>query len=353
MSSNMYELLVHVEQIVLELISSITSFENVTLKIPRICRDWYDPINFEDNIGVFDNVKAILNCRKIMYNNRRSRHRFCLIVYLLAEIHNLHLSGGSCTIRGLYYRDTHVVRSQSYIVAAKLDVCRMLNTAPVNLGILSASKGLIAGDIKLLMSNGDILDCNVYCGAITLPTDFENVERIVTNAEMVLIVEKESVFESLLACNACNTIGLRFILLTGKGYPDCTTRRIVHRLSVECNLPAYILVDADPFGIEIMLTYRHGSQAMSFSSKSLATPMLRWLGLHPSEIDSISKRAVALTKYDNKKILDILSRSYISLGVRQELQTLQRIQFKAEIESVIDFLSPYYIPTKINRNLFL
>lgn len=373
MSSNMYKLLVHIEQIVLELISSITSFENVTLKVPRKCRDWYDPINFEGNIGVFENVKAILNCRKIMYNNRRSRHRFCLIVYLLAEIHNLHLSGGSCTIRGLYYRDTHVVRSQSYIVAAKLDVCRMLNTAPVNLGILSASKGLIAGvkfcqtticcrkltislflgDIKLLMSNGDILDCNVYCGAITLPTDFENVERIVTNAEMVLIVEKESVFESLLACNAFSTFGLRFILLTGKGYPDCTTRRIVHRLSVECNLPAYILVDADPFGIEIMLTYRHGSQAMSFSSKSLATPMLRWIGLHPSEIDSISKRAVALTKYDNKKIIDILSRSYISLGVRQELQTLQRIQLKAEIESVIDFLSPYYIPTKINRNLFL
>ncbi|XP_030245593.1 meiotic recombination protein W68-like [Drosophila navojoa] len=343
MSSDKSDILLTVEQIVLDLIASLMGCKKVTIEIPKHCRDWYRK----------DNYDIVGKCRKVVYSVERSRHRFCLIVYLLAEIHQLHLTGGSCTIRGLYYRDTQVVRSQSYIDAAKMDVCRMLNTAPVNLGILSASKGLITGDIKLVMSNGDVLDCNLYCGAITLPTDFENVERIVTNAEMVLIVEKESVFESLLACNALSTFGLRFILLTGKGYPDCTTRRIVYRLTVECNLPAYILVDADPFGIEIMLVYQLGSQAMSFSAQSLATPTLRWIGLHPSEIDSISKRSVPLTQHDNKKIVDILSRSNLSLGVRQELRTLQQVQLKAEIESVIDFLSPYYIPTKINRNLFI
>ncbi|KAL7736699.1 hypothetical protein ACLKA6_015561 [Drosophila palustris] len=246
-----------------------------------------------------------------------------------------------------------MIRSQSYIESAKLDVCRMLNTAPVLLGLLSASKGLISGDVKLLMNNGDVIDCNMCNRATALPTDFDNVERIVTNAEMVLIVEKESVFESLLSQNAFNTFGMRFILLTGKGYPDCTTRRIVHRLSVECNLPVYILVDADPFGIEIMLIYRHGSQSMNFTSNSLITPTLRWIGLHPSEIDRVSSTAVALTKYDNKKLVDILSRNDLSFATRQELCTLQESQLKAEIESVIDFLSPYYIPTKINRNLYL
>lgn len=203
------------------------------------------------------------------------------------------------------------------------------------------------------MNNGDVIDCNIYSRAMTLPTDFENVERIVTNAEMVLVVEKESVFESLLSQNVFNTFGLRFILITGKGYPDCTTRRIVHRLSVECSLPVYILVDADPFGIEIMLIYRRGSQSMNFTKDTLITPTLRWIGLHPSEIDKVSSTAVALTKYDNKKLIDILARNDLSIAVRQELCTLQQSQLKAEIESVVDLLSPYYIPTKINRNLFL
>jgi len=40
-------------------------------------------------------------------------------------------------------------------------------------------------------------------------------------------------------------------------------------------------------------------------------------------------------------------------GVRQELRMLQDVQLKAEIESVIDFLTDDYIPNKINRNLFL
>ncbi|XP_034476056.1 meiotic recombination protein W68 isoform X1 [Drosophila innubila] len=330
-------LLLNVEQIVIELITSMVNDEGVTLKVPHYLVK--DP--------------KLMNFRKITYNKRQSRHRFCLVVYLLAEIHRLQLFGGSCTVRGLYYRDTEMIRSQSYIESAKLDVCRMLNTAPVLLGLLSASKGIISGDVKLLMNNGDVIDCNIYSRATTLPTDFENVERIVTNAQMVLIVEKESVFESLLSQNSFSTFGLRFILMTGKGYPDCTTRRIVHRLSVECNLPVYILVDADPFGIEIMLVYRHGSQAMNFTSNTLITPTLRWIGLHPSEIDKVSSTAVALTKYDNKKLDDLLSRKDLSFSIRQELCTLQQSQLKAEIESVIDFLSPYYLPTKINRNLFL
>lgn len=136
MSSDKSELLVNVEQIVLELIRSLMCYEKVALEIPKKCRDWYVRDDYEILFGKF---------RKIVYNSKRSRHRFCLIVYLLAEIHCLHLTGGSCTIRGLYYRNTQVIRSQSYIDAAKMDVCRMLNTAPVNLGILSASKGLITG----------------------------------------------------------------------------------------------------------------------------------------------------------------------------------------------------------------
>ncbi|KAH8398584.1 hypothetical protein KR222_005333, partial [Zaprionus bogoriensis] len=291
--------------------------------------------------------------RQITYNFRRSRFRFCLIMYLLAEIHRLQLIGGSWTTRGLYYRDPKMILSQSYIMAAQLDVCRILRTTPVHIGILQGSKGLVSGDIALHMSNGDVVDCNLYSRAITLPTDFENVERIMTNAEFVLIVEKESVFENLLAHKAYSKVDLNFIILTGKGYPDFTTRRMVHKLSFECNLPMYILVDADPFGIEIMLIYQHGSQSMNLASTIFFNPTLMWIGLHPSEIRSISYTFTCLTNNDNKKIVDILSRGNLSHGVKYELHTLQKLQLKAEIESLFDILCSSYLPMKIKRKLFL
>ncbi|XP_033247418.1 meiotic recombination protein W68-like [Drosophila miranda] len=329
-----------VEGIVVRLLASLVLHGDATFMVPQM-----GPVSRDSRNGN--------GYRRVSYNNRRSRHRFCLVVYMLAKIHRLQVNGGSYTVRGLYYSDPHLIRTQRHIAAARLDVCHMLKTSPTRLGVLSASKGLMAGDIRMLMTNGDVLDCSVYSGAIILPTDTEKVERIVTQADFVLVVEKESVFESLLARDLFGTFGRRCILVTGKGYPDCSTRRIVHRLSTECHLPAYILVDADPFGIEIMLVYRLGSQSMSFTSGDLATPTLRWIGLHPSEIPALSSGAVALSSGDNKKIYDILARDYIGPGVRQELRSLRQIQQKAEIESVIDFLSTDYIPNKINRNLFL
>ncbi|XP_017093556.2 meiotic recombination protein W68 [Drosophila bipectinata] len=322
-----------IERIVLELLGGLVNGD-ASLRIPR-------------------STPTITDYRRVSYNNRRSRHTFCLVVYLLARTHNLQVHGGSYTVRGLYYGDPELVRSQNRMARARLDVCRMLSTSPMHLGVLAASKGLVAGDIQFQMTDGGVLDCNVYGGAVALPTNPENVERMVTQADLVLVVEKESVFQSLLSRNIFSTFGGRFILITGKGYPDCCTRRILHRLTEENHLPAYILVDADPFGIEIMLVYRHGSQAMSFSSQGYTTPALRWMGLHPSEIPALGRGAVALGTGDNKKINDLLARTSLEAGVRQELRMLQEVQLKAEIESVIGFLSEDYIPNKIKRNLFL
>ncbi|EDV55215.1 meiotic recombination protein W68 [Drosophila erecta] len=324
-----------IEMIALDLLSNLVH-GNAHLRVPR---------NLSGNM--------ISEYRRVSYNNRGSRHSFCLLIYMLSRVHRLQVHGGSFTVRGLYYDNPLLIRSQSRIAEARLDVCRMLNTSPLSLGILAASKGLVAGDLRLLMTNGDVLDSSLYGGPLTLPTDPEKIDRIETQAEFLLIVEKESVFESLLSRNVFGTFKRRFILITGKGYPDCSTRRIVHRLAEENQLAAYILVDADPFGVEIMLVYRHGSQSMSFSSQGLTTPALRWIGLHPSEIPALGTGAVALVAGDNKKINDLLARHDLEPGVRQELRMLQDVQLKAEIESVIDFLTDDYIPNKINRNLFL
>jgi len=46
----------------------------------------------------------------------------------------------------------------------------------------------------------------------------------------------------------------------GKGYPDVATRVFARKLAFDLQLPTFVLVDCDPHGVDIMLTYRFGSR---------------------------------------------------------------------------------------------
>ena len=48
------------------------------------------------------------------------------------------------------------------------------------------------------------------------------------------------------------------ILITAKGQPDVATRLFVKKLS-DFDIPILALVDADPYGLEIMSVYTTGS----------------------------------------------------------------------------------------------
>jgi len=64
---------------------------------------------------------------------------------------------------------------------------------------------------------------------------------------------------------------LVFIHFQGKGFPDINTRLFVKKLSCTLNIPILALVDANPFGIEIMCVYRFGSNVISFIHKYMYT----------------------------------------------------------------------------------
>lgn len=97
------------------------------------------------------------------------------------------------------------------------------------------------------------IDCNVPGGAL-IPQIISNIISIRAKAKFVLIVEKDSIFQKLLEENTAEL--LNCILITGKGYPDVGTRMLIKLLSETLNIPIYIIVDADPFGLDIMCVYR-------------------------------------------------------------------------------------------------
>ncbi|EHA8587645.1 hypothetical protein COCNU_scaffold002867G000090 [Cocos nucifera] len=56
------------------------------------------------------------------------------------------------------------------------------------------------------------------------------------------------------------------IVITGRGYPDVPTRRFLHHIVEQLHLPVYCLVDSDPYGFDILTTYRFGSMLANVCS---------------------------------------------------------------------------------------
>jgi len=62
--------------------------------------------------------------------------------------------------RELYYGDTILFKHSNIVRKALIDICCLLGAKSWELGITLTSSGLVAGNLKIYMSNGKILDCS-------------------------------------------------------------------------------------------------------------------------------------------------------------------------------------------------
>jgi meiotic recombination protein SPO11 len=89
----------------------------------------------------------------------------------------------------------------------------------------------------------------------------------------------------------------------------------------------------------------------------LAIPSIRWIGVHPSDIQQFQLPTLQLTSEDESKLKDILKRPYMNEAFQHQIHLMLSMRLKAEIEgfSAIDmnYLIDEYIPMKIGDNIFL
>ncbi|XP_017754894.1 PREDICTED: meiotic recombination protein W68 [Eufriesea mexicana] len=291
------------------------------------------------------------------FASKRGKDKFALIMIVMATAHRLLITNCTVTRRSLYYdlkneNTWHLVPEQRYLDQAVNHVANLLNCPPWELNLLPTSKGLAAGELTLTLSDNRIIDCRVPGGAL-IPHILSNVISVRAKAKMVLIVEKDAVFQKLLEDNC--TSSLECILITGKGYPDVATRMLVKLLSEKLQLPVYIVVDADPFGVDIMCIYRFGSITLSRQRESLACSNVRWLGVHPSELQALAVNRVPLTEFDFSKLTALQARPYMTPELLRELEIMR--SGKAEIENVCStsrkFLVAAYLPCKIKGDDYI
>ncbi|XP_058442709.1 uncharacterized protein LOC131425120 [Malaya genurostris] len=196
--------------------------------------------------------------KTIRYNCKNGQHRFQLILFLLSEIFKLLATQSSCTKRELYYRDTQLTHNQRTVDEGLRDVCFLLKADLWELNVFSSSKGLVAGPLKFRSKHDEMIDCFNSLGTL-VPTDVNGLVEIIVDADLLLIVEKDTVFRRLLDDGVLERLSKKIIIITSKGYPDVGTRLLLNKIWNKYHTPMYALVDADPYGIEIYCVYKFGS----------------------------------------------------------------------------------------------
>ena len=233
--------------------------------------------------------------------------------------------------------------------------------------ILSKEKGKVVGEMKI-RSGDDVIDLSkMGHGAYAIEPTPDFIEFIETNAEFVLIVEKDAVFQQLHRAGFWRKY--KALLITSAGQPDRATRRFVRRLNEELNLPIYIITDADPYGWYIYSVFKIGSITLSYESERLATPSAKFLGVSMVDIFgskefnkkpylSESERRNYIIKAkdrDLKRAKELMNYKWFQTPRwRYEINEFLHRKSKLEIEALtskgLKFLMDKYIPEKIQTN---
>ncbi|CAN1135759.1 Meiotic recombination protein SPO11-1 [Linum perenne] len=322
-------------------------------------------------------------------------HRIDVLLRVLLIVQKLLQENRHGSKRDIYYMHPSVFSEQSIVDRAINDICILLQCSRHNLNVVSVANGLVMGWVRFVEA-GMKFDCiNSLSKAIPIPVYVEEVRDIVSVAKYILIVEKESVFQRLANDHFCEanrciviTVGTYphspplaeyftcsdeidcFLYFVGKrlsrySYKKSTTSgsRFLRLLMEKLRLPVYCLVDCDPYGFDILTTYRFGSMQMAYDAKFLRLKGIHWLGAFPSDVGRYEvpeQCLLPLTTEDKRRTEKMLLRCYLEKQVpewRWELEMMLQRGVKYEIEALaahsLSFLSQQYIPSKIQGGLHL
>lgn len=316
-------------------------------------RTKWNNVSFSAMSGI--QMKSDSSCTLVRFSSISSVKRFSLILHCLSKLYFLLQKNTYCTKRELYYQDVNVYESQSVLDKILNDIACLFNVQKIDLHVLTTSKGCIAGDLQFKDSDGNYIDCSASAQGTLVPNDISGITNIQSTARFILVVEKDAIFQILLDGDIITTMH-PCILVTGKGFPDANTRQIVRKLWDTLQIPVMGLVDADPYGVEILCTYRYGSLSMAYDCNHLAVPQMQWLGVHPTDMERLhlpEDATMVMTKCDIDKAMSLLDRPYFFCNKEwsKQIKILLSHQKKMEIEGLHkisgQFLSNVYLPSKI------
>jgi len=245
------------------------------------------------------------------------------------------------------------------------DVEAMMMVNREQLGFVPEEKG---GDVagKLIVIDKDPetgkslrIDCTKFgSGAYSIPISVEHL-KFETNAKFILAIETAGMFQRLVKHNYWKKADC--ILISMGGVPTRALRRFIRRLSDAKNLPVYVFVDNDPYGVlNIYRTLKVGSGNAAHINKYFCVPKARFLGVTSQDVIDYKLPTHPLKDIDIKRLKDGLKNDpFIQYHKewQKDLKLMLKRKVRSEQQSLaawgLNYVLEKYLPEKIKNKKFL
>ncbi|MHA1819101.1 MAG: hypothetical protein ACTSU2_01105 [Promethearchaeota archaeon] len=337
-----------IHQIVDSLINKILISGRPIVDVPSRSANniFWDEINDLLLMGEKKNLKSLLSLSSVTDVTR--------LVRVLEIVHELLEKDIHATKREVYYNDVNLFKDQNNSDGNIEDVSTLMRATRNSTHIVASAKGSAVGRLRIRDKN-DIIDLErLGSGGWTISPMLDEIEIIESDAEFILVVEKDAAMIRLSESRWWTKFPC--IILTGKGMADMATRMFLKKLS-KLGLPVFLLVDADPYGTYIASIYMRGSKRLSYESPFLATPDIHLLGVLSRDLDEYGVPddcTIDFTKQDEKRTDELLKEDFIKSNKdwEDDLKLMQKKKKKAEIQALsskgFEYLVEEYLPTKLS-----
>lgn len=323
------------------------------------------PSRSGDNIGFDEETDLVLLGKQRIERQFRSLGSVKSVQQLAVAMKHLHEildRNIHQTKRDLFYMSVNEFENQNTSDNLIEDIGAMLQVTRPSLNINASAKGAVVGHLQY-NEVGDFIDCTKIGASKSISPNIDDITNMQSDAELVLIIEKEAIFSRLAEDRFFDYVPS--IIITAKGQPDMATRMFLKKINDELKLPMLAIMDADIYGFEILRVYSVGSKALSFEAANLAVPNIKWMGLLPSDLlpeseFQIPKHThIKMTKSDERRTKLLLEEEFVRRKPewRKELEILLNLEVKAEIQALNardpQFITNHYIPHKLNEGGFI
>ncbi|PIN75434.1 DNA topoisomerase VI [Candidatus Woesearchaeota archaeon CG10_big_fil_rev_8_21_14_0_10_37_12] len=254
---------------------------------------------------------------------------------------------------------TNIVDEQTESDSAIEDLEAITGLSRELLHINAKASGMVSGKV-IIEDLGDSIDWSkMGSGGWAIPSNVENITFKKVDANYVLYMEKDAVWQRLhqdkfWEKNKC-------IIISSQGQTTRGIRRLLQRLSQEYKLPIYVLADFDPWGFYIYSVIKYGSINLAHMSNEMTLTEARFLGITAEDIENydLKKHLIAFKEVDIKRIKQLQNYDWFKdhKGWQNQFKKMLAMKAKAEIQALssrgLSFISEKYLPEKIKKGEYL
>ena len=347
------EVLTEIEKVLVQAALSILQGKGLQFVLPSRNKQNQEYVE-EVNRLVLKTTAETMMKRNFAHSSESKKS--AIMTRVLDLVYHVLKQGIHVTKRDLFYSDVNLFKKQSQSDTMLDDVAVMLGCTRSSLHVVASEKGVVIGQLTFEEA-GDLIDCTkMGVGAKGIPPHLDKVKNITSDAEFILLVEKDAAFMRLAEDRFYNKY--KCIIITAKGQPDVASRMFLKRLKMELKIPVLALVDSDPYGLKILSVYMSGSKNMSYDSGSMSTPDIKWLGVLPSDLDKYKipdDCRIPMTAADIKQCDNLMEEQFVKNNPAwiKELKIMKSTKQKAEIQALSTFgfkyLTEEYLPKKLRE----